>query len=61
MHRKMLMLRDSLFPAILAGARNLSVCLAQPSLMGLLLATAALAVAQKGEAVSGAPATSARQ
>jgi hypothetical protein len=52
MHKEMLMLRDSLFTAILTGACNLSVCLVQPSLMGLLLATAALAVAQKGEAVN---------
>jgi len=53
MHKEMLMLRDSLFTAILTGACNLSVYLAQPSLMGLFLATAALAVVQKGEAVNG--------
>jgi hypothetical protein len=49
MQKEMLALKDSLLSAILTGAGDLSVCLAQPSLMALLLAMASFAVTQKGE------------
>jgi hypothetical protein len=49
MHKQILALKDSVFSAILAGASDLSVCFAQPSLMALLLAMASFAVAQKNE------------
>jgi hypothetical protein len=49
MHKEILAMKDSVFSAILAGANDLSVCFAQPSLMALLLAMASFAVAQKSE------------
>ena len=49
MRKQMFVLKDSLFAVILTGACDLCACLAQPSLLGLLLATASFTVAQKSQ------------
>ena len=49
MQKIIITLRDSLLTTVFAGTCDFYTCLAQPSLLGLVLAATSLAVTQKSE------------